>query len=666
MPRSLFLFLALFSASSALAASADLKVLPELLLDGKARIGDLVPLHVMVDNDGPDEAANVRATVSVAPGMFIVHAEVTPPFAAECDASGMSITCSFGNLSTVERVIRLDVRMPAEVGTFAITSTVTSDTPDPNPADNTAVVNVETENRSQFWVYTNPGFSRVDPGEAVKIEARLTNYPATIPGNRFTLHLAAVNGTIEAIDSAQWQCTLRGAAADCVIAAPTSSCCIDEPLQITVRTNDDRRGGETRLLIDAESEAPGDFFETAQAIIQLFRHIAVTSTADAGPGSLRAAFDDVNANCAPTPCKVDFALPPPVPEEGWFTIVPETPLPVIRTQRVSLDATTQTARTGDTNPNGPEVAIDGRNAGEGLEIHANCHAVVRGFALGNFRVNQALWLTQDRQACLDPVQFSDGFEITGNHIGVDPSGTTPWPNLRGLRLDDAGGVQVTKNVISDNVRSGVWMWRGSVRLFENTIQRNGASGIFFGPEVNWGQVVSNVIEGHPDMGVAVARGARNVDVRRNSMRANAGLGIDWGLDGPTPIADDDTGMPSNPPLLLSAVYDPAANETLVTMTLHSSPLAAYFSAWSLDFYTNDAPDGDGEQWVHARELQALPQGELVVKVPGNHAGKWINATSTRIRYDVFLRSGQPRTQLSGAAAGDRLTSELSNAVFVSP
>jgi hypothetical protein len=290
MPRSLFLFLALFSASSALAQNADLRVLPEALLDGKARIGDIVPLHVM-------------------------------------------------------------------------------------------------------------------------------------------------------------------------IAAPTSSCCIDEPLQITVRTNADPGGGETRLTIDAESEAPFELFETAQAIIQLYRHIVVTSTADAGPGTLRAAFDDVNAACATIPCKVDFALPPPVPEEGWFTIVPETPLPVVRAQRVTLDATTQTALTGDTNPNGPEVAIDGRKAGQGIELHANCHAVVRGFALGNFRADQALWMSQDRQPCIDfPHEHARALDRL-----LAPRPAAHGRILRQRRNDDLGAEQQRASVALTSARITANVGRASAR-----------------------------------------------------------------------------------------------------------------------------------------------------------------------------------------------------------
>jgi uncharacterized repeat protein (TIGR01451 family) len=656
------LLLALLLSLPLFAQNADLRITGEAEAIGKVRIGDIVELRVTVENLGPGSADNTRATVTVPAGMTLHSVHVTPPFAATCTNDPVSATCNFGNLSTVSRTMFVNVRMPVEVGTFGVTSTVTSDTPDPSPGNNTAVTNIETENRIQYWVYITPVISRVEPGAAVKLEARLTSYPASLPGTRFTLDIRSINGTIETIESENWQCTIDGTRAECTIAAPSSNCCIDEPVQITMRTNDDPRGGEARLTIDATADAPGEFFETAQAIVEIFRHILVTSTADSGEGTLRAAFEDVNASCAETPCRIDFALPGPVPSEGWFTIVPETPLPPLRAARVTLDGTTQTALTGDTNPKGPEVAIDGHLAGEGIEVHAHCQGAVRGLALGHFHRNQALWLTHDRRQCIErPLQFEDRYEISGNHIGVDPTGTVAWPNLRGLRLDDAGRVDVRKNVISRNTYSGVWMWRGSAAFRENWIQHNGASGIFFGPEVQFGEVLANVIDGHPHMGVAVARGANQVDIRQNSMRDNLGLGIDWGLDGMNAQVEDDRGGAPNAPVLLSAVYDPAADATRVTMTLRSLPLVATFHNWLIDVYTNDAPDGDGDRFVREERLQTLPN-ELVVTVPGNHEGKWINATLTRVQFSVFLRDGAPST--NGFAGGHTTTSELSNAVLV--
>ena len=133
MIRNPLLVLALLIASSALAQNADLRVSAVAHLDGKVAIGEIVQLHVTVENDGPGVAKNVRATVSVPAGMAIVTAFSTPPGAATCESGGglsQTATCSFGDLSTVGRGMRVNVRMPAAVGTFPVTTTVLSDTPD--------------------------------------------------------------------------------------------------------------------------------------------------------------------------------------------------------------------------------------------------------------------------------------------------------------------------------------------------------------------------------------------------------------------------------------------------------------------------------------------------------------------------------------------------------
>lgn len=54
-----------------------------------------------------------------------------------------------------------------------------------------------------------------------------------------------------------------------------------------------------------------------------------------------------------------FNIEGPVPEEGWFTIRPRSPLPAITAQHFSLEGASQTRHTGDSNPEGPEIVIDG-------------------------------------------------------------------------------------------------------------------------------------------------------------------------------------------------------------------------------------------------------------------------------------------------------------------
>lgn len=76
---------------------------------------------------------------------------------------------------------------------------------------------------------------------------------------------------------------------------------------------------------------------------------AVAHTNDSGPGSLRQAIADASANPA-TADTIVFNIPASDPgfNGSTFTIQPLSELPVLRA--ATIDGTTQTAFTGDTNP----------------------------------------------------------------------------------------------------------------------------------------------------------------------------------------------------------------------------------------------------------------------------------------------------------------------------
>jgi hypothetical protein len=308
------------------------------------------------------------------------------------------------------------------------------------------------------------------------------------------------------------------------------------------------------------------------------------------------------------------------------------------------------------------IAIDGHLAHFGPSIQSACEAVVQGLAIGNFDADQGLWFRESR-LCDVYVNFGpDRQVITENFIGVDPSGK-PWPNLRGVRADGANRGLLIDNVISHNTYSGVWMWGGAVALHRNRIEHNGASGVFLGPKTTFAELLQNTITNQPQMGVAAARGARNVDIRQNSMKNNGGLGIDWALDGVSATDGDDSEAPTNAPVLLSAVYDATSGKTIVTYTITSKPLAPFINSGVVDFYVNDTPDGDGEQWASGT---SQPSGveTRTYALQGDHRGKWINATWTRVHWS-FSRPAPPRSVTSHEfAGGESMTSELSNAVKV--
>jgi hypothetical protein len=491
----------------------------------------------------------------------------------------------------------------------------------------------------------------VDPGQAVVFHVIVCNETSggVVPTN-VVIDLAPTLGLIEKVEgSPGLGCGNEGEQARCTAAAFTNTC---ERIDVTVRTLNGRVGGTIRLIANVKSDTPDPSLANnrAEASAQVYRWLTVANTFDAGPGSLRDAILTANANCTPGPCRIVFEIPPPVPAEGWFTIMPVEPLPLVTADRVTIEGSRQTAFTGDTNPLGPEIAIDGRLIGFGLQVQSRCESVVEGLAIGNFRHTPALTWSSTGAGCAGQPNARYVFR---NYLGTDPTGLVPWPNLRGINTDANGAIY--ENRISNNIRSGIWAWSGSLYLRQNRITDNGASGIFLGPAVRAAQVRLNVIANHPEMGVAIARGARGVDLMENAIRANGGLGIDWGLDGVSPVDSDDPAGPSNAPVLLAARYDAATDQTLVTLTVHRAPGESSANGGVVQFYENAAPDGDGEHWV-GQAFSPEANTTTTVTFRGDYRGKWLNATWTRDRTvdPDFLPSPTANT------------SELSNAILVAP
>ena len=650
------LLLPLLLASSALADSADLRLV--------AYSNNHLSMTMAFVNDGPDIARNAVVTID-APAELGIRLLVAGD---SCDTSTRPIRCVMGdrNVGLPVRYGGVDFIAPIADATYTATVTFTSDTPDPNAANNTFSATWTTRIEADLYTFITRAGDRVDPGQTAKFEARVFN---NVENNRLPssvrVDFTASNGVISALTPLPgFTCTVDGANATCLGSAVQTD--FHDKFDISVLTSSDRKGGPATLAMVATSDVPERFSENnrAEATIPIYRWIAVTSTADAGPGSLRDAIGQANAGCSPGPCRIVFEIPGPVPAEGWFTITPRQPLPSILADRVTLEGSRQTALTGDTNPNGPEVAIDGRLAHQGLKMLATCEGVVEGLAIGNFDQDQGLWIasrgyTIDGPCGTNAVPGPDRREVSGNRIGVDPSGSVPWPNLRGLRADHAF-VSVNRNVISHNVRSGVWMWLGALGFEYNRVEHNGASGLLLGPEVSTAAILGNTISNHPQMGVAVLRGATLVDIRGNAMKDNGGLGIDWGLDGVSPVNSDDRNNASNAPVLLSAVYDAASNRTRVTLTVASTPLGNVINGGVVDAYANAGPDGDGERWVGHSQTSRI-NGTMTVEVPGDHRGKWLNATWTRVHW-IGLRG--PEIAANFFAGGEAVTSELSNSVLV--
>src|SRR5262245_4129937 len=171
----------------------------------------------------------------------------------------------------------------------------------------------------------------------------------------------------------------------------------------------------------------------------------VTTTADSGGGSLRQAIIDANAN--PGLDQITFNIP----GAGVHTITPLTPLPDT-TGDIEILGFTQPGASPNTNgPGLPDnsvhlIEIDGTNSGAGV----GAGALRTG---GNFII-EGLVINRAPGAAIQ-VNGATG-TISGNFVGVDPTGLVALPNSYGIMIENAKGVQIggllpeQRNVIAGN------------------------------------------------------------------------------------------------------------------------------------------------------------------------------------------------------------------------
>ena len=420
------------------------------------------------------------------------------------------------------------------------------------------------------------------------------------------------------------------------------------------------------VLLDIRGHDEGTAPSMAVATLTTARAFFVTNTEDSGAGSLR----DTIATAAPVcrgdvQCQIAFRIDSP---DAVKTIRLRSPIPRIIATRMLIDATTQTRHSGDTNPHGPEVEIDGAalREGDGLDLQIDCSAEVRGFAINGFPGYGLVLRSPDCN------RGDLARRIHENYIGTDPTGTRAVPNQRGIYVDVplTGSLNqfspwsITNNVISGNRRAGIWVENAAVmEITGNTIGLdamrtaglgNGASGIFINRGGFGTDIFQNFIGFNGHAGISIASGAQYVAVYANSIQANAQGGIDWNLDGPSPTSYVPT------PVITIAQYDPVTKTTLIR---GSSTARATFNT-DVFLYASDAPDPDGygEGQYYLGSVRILP-GPFEARVGGDWRGKWVSAVAMENLYYGFLLAGP--VEGNGVRYDFRTTtSEFGNAVKV--
>lgn len=259
--------------------------------------------------------------------------------------------------------------------------------------------------------------------------------------------------------------------------------------------------------------------------------LTVTTVADSGPGSFRDVLTRMNEGTCSRPCTVDFNIPGPVPEKGYFTIQPLSPLPILFADYVVIDGYSQSGRTGDTNRKGPEIELDGTFAGyrSGIKFGRVYEMTIQGLAVHSFQGHGIF------------IENSSGVAITGCHIGVDATGTEARPNgFDGIAIRRVlGNTRIAGNIISGNRGNGIYLESdGGIVIGSNRIGignesiplGNGANGIAIIAAQNV-EIDSNQIAHNRDFGITVGDHSVRIDIQSNSIYANGLLSIDLGHDG---------------------------------------------------------------------------------------------------------------------------------------
>ena len=325
-------------------------------------------------------------------------------------------------------------------------------------------------------------------------------------GQRF-IGLATV--TTDAIGNAQFQ--LNGSAVAVGTFVTATATALNNTSEFSAAVQVQAPGGAAVLQQALPSKPP---VPTARrSSVATANSYVVTTTADSGDGSLRAAI--MAADAAGTAATISFDIP----GSGVQTILPLSTLPRL-TGPVTIDGTTQPGYSGT-----PLIVLDGSAAGpgaDGLTIRT-FGGGVRGLNVESFSGNG--------------VVLQGGF-VRDCFIGTDPTGTLPRGNgLNGIvderRNGAIGGAGGAGNVISANGQSGIVEAGQSASILGNRIGTNAAGTMALGNgaegiDVTGGSCTiggstldsGNVISGNASSGVLLEPQAQATIVGGNRIGTN--------------------------------------------------------------------------------------------------------------------------------------------------
>jgi hypothetical protein len=631
MIRWLAAVLPLFLSSLAFGQGSNLRV--TLTAPPTARLGDVVTVTAVVENVGDAVAPNVRGSIRILPGR-------------QCDEPGLVL----GDLAPGDRKVLTCSQEVLDLGLYFLETHAGADSNPPEPdatrSDNFARAYTERLSEgTQLGLFANP-LPTARPGLSFPMTVVYWNSSRT-PATNAKVIFTLSKGAFAELPAT---CVAEGTRATCALGtvppAPDPGTGKNHVFQLSAIAPDESDAEfrvDVELRSDQTDDKPAD--NTAVLTTRTFHTIYVREAAES---ALRAAMATAGVECTGAPCLIAFRIPNPEGAKVHSFRLTE-PLDFVRGLKVQIDGTTQTGYFGDTNPDGPEIELDGSalTEGDGLRIPGVCGILVRGLVLNGFP-GSAISLHDPRDTrCNDPFTL-----IEDNYIGTDSTGTRAIPNERGIVSSSGHPFTARNNVISGNRRSAVYVERGRGLIQRNTIGLNrthdaplpnGASGVYISALGGGTDVDDNYIGFNAHFGVAIDRGADHVALHGNSFQANGGAAIDWGLDGP------ENGGRVPAPSIRSATY---ANG-VTTIEVDAAPVG--FSP-EVNVYASDAPDLSG--YAEGQYFLGMVRSPHRIVVPLDLRGKWITATLTESVFYGIVQSS------SNTGYSTTTTSEMSRAVEV--
>ncbi len=381
--------------------------------------------------------------------------------------------------------------------------------------------------------------------------------------------------------------------------------------------------------------------------------ITVTSNADSGAGTLRAALQFVQTEsacgCIGNPYTINFAF------SGLTTIPVNTTLPS-STCQTYVDGYDQTPvpATGATfnsiadirsGTNAQlKIVLDGSvmTGGSGLVI-GGANSVVQGLVFRNF--------PQTALAIQAPSAF-----VAGNFFGTNEtaSACAASANMIGVTVGFGGtgtlvggnsGNPADRNVFGCMSR-GIDVQASDAGIFNNLIGSASAGGTAlpngigvavltsgFGPGIDIGlgsAGLGNLIARNTGAGVAIGSNRNSVFIQGNDIFLNGGLGIDLGNNGPTPNVASPTPNPGAPnggqnfPLVTFVRYDASSTTISTSLNGFANDIA------QVDYYANPPGLGldEGARFIGTAGATTDPSGNLSISPVFAGTFPSITATAT--------------------------------------